>query len=115
MGSHPGLFGRVVSPDHVRGKREALEILDVQLPITLSRRKLIERLMPRPTRESASGSLFSIRDRHWPSISSPQGYVTASQRTRNRVTVFERRPGGTLYIPAWDPTAGARAGGGSGR
>jgi hypothetical protein len=78
MGSDPGLFGSVVSPDHVRGKREALEILDVQLPITLSCRKLIERLVPRPTREGSSGSLSSISDRHWPTIYALIGYVTAS-------------------------------------
>jgi hypothetical protein len=77
MGSDPGLFGSAVSPDHVRGKREALEILDVQLPISLSCRKLIERLVPRPTREGASGSLPSISDCHWPTIYALMAYVTA--------------------------------------
>ncbi len=28
----------------------------------------------------------------------------------NRVTVFERRPGGLLYLRAWDPTMGVRGG-----
>ena len=36
--SRPRVFALVVSPDHVRGNRKTLEILDSQLPLAMSRR-----------------------------------------------------------------------------
>jgi hypothetical protein len=64
MGDDPGLFARAVSPDHVRGNREPLEILDLQLPLTMNRPQVVERLSPHPMFERAATSLFSIGDRH---------------------------------------------------
>jgi hypothetical protein len=62
VGGDPRLFASVVSPDHVRDNRKALEILDIQLPLSMSRRPVLERVTPHPTRERAPGSLFSISD-----------------------------------------------------
>ena len=61
---HPGVFAIVVSPDHVSGNREALEILGVQLPLAMSRRQLGERVTPDATLERAAGSLGSIGHGH---------------------------------------------------
>jgi hypothetical protein len=44
-------------PDHVGSNRKTLEILDLQLPLAMSRRQFGERATPRPTRERAASSL----------------------------------------------------------
>jgi hypothetical protein len=59
VGGDPGLFARVGSPDHVCGSREALEILDLHLPLAMSLRQLVEGVTPHPTLERAAGSLIS--------------------------------------------------------
>jgi hypothetical protein len=62
--AHPCVFASVVSPDHVCGDGEALEILDRQLPLAMSRRQLGERVTPHATLERAAGSLLSIGQGH---------------------------------------------------
>jgi hypothetical protein len=64
VGGHPGLFASVVSPDHVRGNRKALEIRYLQLSLSMSGRQVVERVAPFPTRERAASSLASISDGH---------------------------------------------------
>ena len=73
----PGVVASVVSSDHVCGDREALEILDVQLRLTISRRQLVERITPHPTLERAAGSLHSIGHRHRLTINPAVGDITA--------------------------------------
>jgi hypothetical protein len=60
----PGPFASVVSPDHVCGNRKALEILDVQLPLTMSRRQLVERVTPHTTLERAASLRYSVGHGH---------------------------------------------------
>jgi hypothetical protein len=64
VGGDPGLLTGIVSADHVRGNGKALDVLGVQLPLAMSRRKLVERLTPPPTLERATGSFRTIGRGH---------------------------------------------------
>ena len=57
VGGDPGLLASVVASDQVRGTGKALEILGAQLPFTMSRRQLVERVPPRATFERALPSM----------------------------------------------------------
>jgi hypothetical protein len=75
----PGVVASVVPSDHVCGDREALEILDAQLPLTMSRRQLVESITPQPTPERTAGSLRSIGHRHRLTINPGVGDITANR------------------------------------
>ena len=105
VGGDPGLFASVVSPDHVRGNRKALEILDVQLPLTMSRRQLGERITPHPTLERAAGSLFSIGHGHRLTICPGVGDITA---IRSPDVGVRRSTGRCLDRVAGEQSAGSR-------
>ncbi len=97
---HPGLFTIVVSPDHVRGDRKALEILDVQPPITMSRCQLVESVSPHPTLEKFPGSLKAVSDSHrFRDLSRPRRVTqsarsSASRRTGHHALSLSRRRNG---------------------
>ena len=64
VSSEPRVLASIVSPDHVRGNGQVLEILDVEASVITSRRQLVERLTPHPTFKRTACTLFPIRNGH---------------------------------------------------
>ncbi len=87
VSGEPRVLARVVSPDHVCGNGQALEILDIEMSVTTSGRQLVERLTPHPTFKRTTCTLFPIRNGHrWTIRRDANSRIGARGRVRSATT-----------------------------